>query len=343
MAASRTLKPRLLRPNLSPRYNHIRRFESTIASQSQPPPQPTFLRRNRSRLIWTTLSLSLGFMAGSVTLHIMAPPPMPEPGSREDRILLADLNKRIEEDFKVKVMRGKCLGVAKQLKGSSEGGWAEVVSAPVVDETKSKWEGDSIVNQMQGAKGLGVERLFWDRGEQKLVAVIWFGGALSGWPGVTHGGAIATVLADKAALAAALTDDRSNASSAAATPQRSPGTGSHAKILAPSTRHEEPAQLSLSYVKPTLANNFYVIRVSPSMELDQDLEHIVPSEPRGGHEFEATLETLDAKVCVKAKFKFAPGSALQRIEGEVAQAAKTTYADFKQWIWPSRQASVQAG
>ncbi|KAK3636725.1 hypothetical protein LTR56_014026 [Elasticomyces elasticus] len=341
MARMRTFGPRLLRPNLSPRYNYIRRFESTTVQRQ--PLQPTFLRRDRSRLIWTTLSLSLGFMAGSVTLHIMAPPPMPEPGSHEDRILLADLNKRIDEDFKVKVMRGKCLGVAKQLKGSSEGGWAEVVSLLIADGTKSKWEGDGMVNQMQGAKGLGVERLFWDRGEQKLVAVIWFGGALSGWPGVTHGGAIATMLADKAALAAALADDQSNASSVAATPQRLPGTGSHAKILAPAERHDDPAQLSLSYVKPTHANNFYVIRVSPSMELDQDPEHIVPSEPRGGHEFEATLETLDAKVCVKSKFKFAPSSALQRVELEVAQAAKTTYADFKQWIWPSRQASVQAG
>ncbi|TKA78518.1 hypothetical protein B0A55_01982 [Friedmanniomyces simplex] len=342
MSALRVLRPHLLRPQLSQRYQHLRRANSTTptaATISPPPPNhPTFLRRNRATLLWTTLSLALGLMAGNTTLHIISPPPMPEPGTHEDRILIADLNKRIDQEFLVKVLRGKCLGVAKQLKGSSEARWVEVI--PPIDE-EGRWNGDELVSHMQGAKGLGVERVFWDRDDQKLVAIIWFGGALSGWPGVTHGGAIATVLAEKGALAAALVEGRRDRpSTAAATPQRLPGTGSHAKIFAPAERHEDPAQLSLSYVKPTQANNFYVIRVSPSMDLDQDPEHIVPSEPRGGHEYEATLETIDSRVCVKAKVKFAPSSTLRRVEDEVVQTAKASYAEFKHWLWPSRQQQV---
>ncbi|KAK0304114.1 hypothetical protein LTR82_017328 [Friedmanniomyces endolithicus] len=266
---------------------------------------------------------------------------MPEPGTHEDGILIADLNQRIDSDFKVKVLRGKCLGVAKQLKGSSSeaGGWAEIVPRPANEETSSRSD-DELLGHMQGARGLGVERLFWDRSEKRLVAIIWFGGALSGWPGVTHGGAIATVLAEKAGLAAALTDGNKSTATDAAVPQRLPGTGSHAKMFAPVERHGEPAQLSLSYVKPTHANNFYVIRVSPSLDLDQETEHVTPPEPRGGHEYEATLETLDAKICVKAKIKFAPSSALHRVEDEVMNAAKTSYADFRHWLWPSRQQQV---
>ncbi|KAK0248429.1 hypothetical protein LTS09_016409 [Friedmanniomyces endolithicus] len=347
MSALRALPLRILRPQLSRRYQHLRRSNSTIPGtatgppSAPPPAQPTFLRRNRTQLLWTTLSLTLGLIAGNTTQHIIAPPPMPEPGTHEDGILIADLNRRIDSDFKVKVLRGKCLGVAKQLKGSSSGagGWAEIVPRHANEEMSTRGN-DELVGHMQGARGLGVERLFWDRSEKKLVAIIWFGGALSGWPGVTHGGAIATVLAEKAGLAAALTDGNKSTATDAAVPQRLPGTGSHAKMFAPVERHGEPAQLSLSYVKPTHANNFYVIRVSPSMDLDQDPEHVVPSEPTGGHEYEATLETLDAKVCVKAKIKFAPSSTLQRVEDEVTVAAKTSYADFRHWLWPSRQQQV---
>ena len=46
---------------------------------------------------------------------------------------------------------------------------------------------------MAGTRGLGVQRAFWNAATRELIAVVWFGGALSGWPGLAHGGAIATV------------------------------------------------------------------------------------------------------------------------------------------------------
>ncbi|KAK4548170.1 hypothetical protein LTR36_010039 [Oleoguttula mirabilis] len=278
-------------------------------------------------------------MAGNLVMHTLAPPPLPEARTHEDSILIADLNKRIDEDFKVKVLRGKCLGVAKALKGA-KGGWVEIVPPPAEEARVLR---DGLVHHTQGAKGLGVERLFWDRGEHMLVAIVWFGGALSGWPGVTHGGAIATALSDKLALAASLAAGKRSHFSAAATPQRLPGTGNHAKMFAPTTTPEEPAQLSLSYLKPTLANNFYVIRVQPSLEMDQDPKEIVPPEPKGGHEYEATLETLDARTCVKAKATFAASSSVQQTEENAVVAAKASYVEFKEWLWPSRQRNSQIG
>jgi hypothetical protein len=169
-----------------------------------------------------------------------------------------------------------------------------------------------------------------------LVAVVWFGGSLSGWPGVTHGGVIATELAEKFALAESLASTPASVT-AAAIPQRLPGTGSHAQMPYPADPLDEPAQLSLSYVKPTYANGFYVVRISPSAPIEEDPEHIVPSEPFGGHEYEATIESMDARICVKAKAKFAPSTKVQRAEAQVKDTASATYETFKEWMWPSFQ------
>ena len=339
--------PRVLRPHLSLRYQYLHRTESTASNPITPtistsPSKPTFLQRYRNSIVWISIGLTTGLVIGNFASHYIAPPPMPEAGTHEDRVLMADLNKRIDGDFKVKVLRGKCLGVTKQLKGE-QGGWVEVVPSPI--EAEKRLREDSLVGNMQGAKGLGVERIFWDRGEHRLVAVIWFGGALCGWPGVTHGGAIATTLSDKLALAAALANGANGDLAAAAIPQRLPGTGNHAKMLAPIAGIEEPKELSLSYVKPSTANSFYVIRVSPALSLEQDPAHIVPSEPEGGHEYEATLETLDAKICVKAKARFEPVQSIstaERVEQRLDEVAKSSYEQFKQWMWASRQAASSA-
>lgn len=344
MNTTRLLRPRLLRPHLSLRYQRLRRAESTNPSTQSPTnptiqPGPSFLKRNRSPLLWATLSLTIGILTGQFVVHTIAPPQLPEPWSREDGILMADLNARIDDEFKVKILRGKCLGVTKALKGD-ESGWVEVVPLPIeLGEKQEKV--DNLLGQMEGAKGTGVERLFWDRSEKKLVAVVWFGGSLCGWPGVTHGGAIATQLAEKLSLAAGLAKGTKNDVLAAATPQRLPGVGNHAKMLAPASTPSEPAQLSLNYLKPTFANKFYVIRIAPPIPLDDEPEAVKPWEVHGGHEWEATLETMDAKTCVTARARFAPSTSVQRTEDKVADGVKKRYADFRQWMWPSRQESSQ--
>jgi hypothetical protein len=268
---------------------------------------------------------------------------MPQAGSHDDNVLIADLNKRIDEEFKVKVLRGKCLGVAKQLKGE-EGGWVEVLPRLHQTHTESAPEDklpfhDSLTDHLQGAKGLGVERIFWDRSEKKLVAVVWFGGAMSGWPGVTHGGLLATVLEEKIALAAALATPSSQSSiSAAATPQRLPGTGNHATMIMPAQIPAEPAQVSIDYKKPTYANSFYTIRVTPAYSAEDDSSHVRYGIK--GAEYQATLETMDAQICVKAAAKFTPRSRAEYVEEKVAEAAKSSVSELRAWLWPSRQQQV---
>nr|OQO16489.1 hypothetical protein B0A51_15934 [Rachicladosporium sp. CCFEE 5018] len=354
MNASKVLRPRVLRPQLSLRYQCLRRHDSThspitplpattLPSAATPlatPKKPS--KYSNTRLTWLFLAFGSGLAGAGLAVGYLVPPPLAELGSREDRQLMADLNKRIDQEFKVKVLRGKCLGVAKQLKGE-RGGWVEVVAPTSSEEAtlKGKGERGSLIKTLQGSKGLGVERVFWDRGEQRLVAIVWFGGALSGWPSVTHGGLIGTILSEKLALAAALVHGAVTDVADAATPQRLPGFGDHAKMLLPAVALEEPAQLSLSYVKPTYANAFYVIRVGRSEALDQDSTNIVPSEPADGHhEFEATLESLDSKTCVKAKAKFRASSKLRETEGRGEDAVAGSYESFKRWMWPSRQQAM---
>ena len=148
-------------------------------------------------------------------------------------------------------------------------------------------------------------------------------------------------MAEKLSLAAALADQESSDVLAAATPQRLPGTGNHAKMLAPATVPAEPAQLSIGYVKPTFANQFYVIRVKPA--IPQMKESELTPEPYGGATYEAVLETQDATVCVKARARFAPSTAIQRAQKKVRGGVNESYEHFKDWMWPSRQKQSQIG
>nr|POF05933.1 putative mitochondrial membrane protein fmp10 [Quercus suber] len=333
MSAIRSVRPRVCRPNLSPRYQCLRRNESSsslpavspAANASVRPASRTFTQRNRWPIAFSTLALIFGLGAGNFVANYIAPPLMPKAGSHGDGVLMADLNRRLDEEFKVKVLRGKCLGVAKQLRGE-EGGWVEIL--PSVERSTA-----GMIGNLQGAKGLGAERVFWDRGNKTLVAVIWYGSSVSGWPGVTHGGLIATTMSDKLALAAALCRrGGEDEISSAAIPQRMPGTGNHAKMFAPSVVPVEPMELNIAYKKPTYANNFYTIRVQPHYPTNED-----GISSRSNQHFEATLEQMDAKVNVIAIGTFGPGSKAEAMERQLVGGAKQSYAEFKQWLWPSRQ------
>ena len=66
--------------------------------------------------------------------------------------------------------------------------------------------------------------------------------------------------------------------------------------------------MNLSYIKPTLANNFYVLRVTQSAESVTKQHGIDPREPTDhtllAKEVDATLQTLDDKILVKARGTF---------------------------------------
>lgn len=274
-----------------------RRLASTT---STPEPSPSFLRRYRRAIIWSSTGLVLGGTLGAMISHTLAPPPHPLPGSHEDAILMHDLETRIENEFKVKVLRGKCTAAAANLRGE-DGSWRELPAK----SANTPLSGEA----MAGARGVGVERLFWNEKDKELVAVVWFGGATSGWPGVVHGGCIAIMMAEKMALAARLM--RAGASSPLSQ-----------EVL---TADGELDAVEVTYKKPTYANAFYVVRMLPRHGDEAASSH-------GEVEVDGVLETLEGKLCV-AVTGVVPVS-------KSPAAANTAVLDVgraRSWIgWPSR-------
>jgi hypothetical protein len=286
-----------LRNSLTRSLRYVRQTRQASTSNPNHNAAPSLLRKYRGIILWTSIGLAIGGTTGTMVSHTIAPPPHPLPGTHEDGILMQDLNTRIDSEFKVKVLRGKCTAVAASLRGD-EGVWRELDPKTL--------DGSLVKDTLGGARSLGVQRVFWNEKEHELVAVVWFGGAMSGWPGVTHGGGIATVLADKMALAARL-----------------------AKGIVPaqdsSYGPSEPTRLDLTYKKPTYANAFYVVRAVPrygAFETSSS-NHI---------EVDAQLETLDGTVCVQVK------GAVPVVEGKsTVKSSIQSLTPAKSWLgWTSR-------
>lgn len=275
----------------------IRQVRKASTLNRSPNTAPSLFRKYRGIILWTSIGLAVGGTTGTIVSHTIAPPPHPLPGTHEDGILMQDLNTRIDSEFKVKVLRGKCTAVAASLRGD-EGVWREL------DPTTL--DGSLVSDSLSGARSLGVQRVFWNEKEHELVAVMWFGGAMSGWPGVTHGGGIATVVADKMVLAARL-----------------------AKGIAPaqdvSVGPTEPTRLDLTYKKPTYANAFYVVRAVPRYGAFE-------TASANDIGVDAQLETLDGTVCVQVK------GVVPVSEGESAITSSIkSLTPAKSWLgWTSR-------
>ena len=115
---------------------------------------------------------------------------------------------------------------------------------------------------------MGGYRKTWvhkDTGE--CVTVIWIGGALAGWPGVTHGGVTASILDEALGTCA---------------------------ILQFPAKTGVTANLEVNYLKPVVTNSFYVLRAIPIKEGGRDNKMWVSGR----------LETVEGRTCVEAKALF---------------------------------------
>lgn len=145
-----------------------------------------------------------------------------------------------------------------------------------------------LLSRMTGIGGLGVSRAFWNANSRELVLVTWIGGGLAGWPGVAHGGVLATLLQEAASVAHGLATQKDGDTDG------------------------EPKNLGMTYLKPTLASAFYVIRAkvvedemgTPKPETvlgkEKDLAKKAAVEHRKGMKVNCILEMLDGVACVKA-------------------------------------------
>ncbi|KAH6842099.1 hypothetical protein B0T12DRAFT_274650 [Alternaria alternata] len=275
--------------------------------------------RIRWSYLWYASILALGITTGLGARHFAAPLGLPEPGSREDELILESLRRDIDAIEIVQSLRSQSYnlhtdtalrsgpGLTSSPPGSSRKisaykGWLEL-DLGFGRESGGK---EGILGVMSGTRGLGVQRAFWNAETREMVAVVWIGGGLAGWPGVAHGGAIATVMEEVMARMV-----------------RGPEG-----VIEPVHR---PDSLSVTYAKPTYSLDFYILRASFSKpDLPQSEPPPEPeAEPtkswlgwlspqkdltkkteasRSRQEIVATLESVGGDLCVKAKGTFNGGS-----------------------------------
>ncbi|KAL7773513.1 hypothetical protein CFE70_003478 [Pyrenophora teres f. teres 0-1] len=238
--------------------------------------------RMRWSYLWYASIFALGITTGLGARNFAAPLGLPEPGSREDTVILESLGQDIDNLDIVKSLRSQSYNQNTDASLRSGPGLA---SAPGSSSRK-----------------ISAYKDWMEVDTREMVAVVWMGGGMSGWPGVAHGGAIATLFEEIMARMIA-------------------GPEGTVELA------HRPSSLSLTYAKPTYSLDFYIIRarfskpklpqsepppepeaqptkswlgwLSPQKDLTKKTSSVGSNE-----EVVATLETVSGDLCVKAKGVF---------------------------------------
>jgi acyl-coenzyme A thioesterase PaaI-like protein len=194
----------------------------------------------------------LGLTAGEYIRLILAPPPLPPAGSKEDNRMIDFLHKEAAK-----------LPIVQSL--STDPNWSSHTAYTSLPSSERPHR--LTTGPLGGARAIGgYQQIFHHKESGEMITVIWFGGVIAGWPGVTHGGVTATIM-DESLGRCAIRCFPSN-------------TG-------------VTANLELDYLKPIVTNSFYVIRASPEQGATERKAWVT-----------GRLETLDGRVCVEAKALF---------------------------------------
>ncbi|KAI1212725.1 HotDog domain-containing protein [Annulohypoxylon truncatum] len=245
----------ILRPEPGPSSS------SSSSSSASPPP-----RRKRLRP-W--LFIALGFGLGTMLRLTLSPPTPPAPGSDEDTYLSEQIR-----------AQGSSLPLVQKLSTDPRyTSWDAYsgFSSPTTHTSKPHGGGSVVQSRittgpLAGSRGLPFQRIYHDVATGEVVSVVYFGSGTGGWPGVVHGGALATLLDESLGRCA---------------------------ILRFPARTGVTARLELQYRQPTLTSGFYVIRARPMPD-----ERDGPEKQARKLWVEGTLETVDGKTCVEAKALF---------------------------------------
>lgn len=220
---------------------------------SKPPPPPPKTSRRFSNIVYATIFLMLGLTTGQYMRLVLVPPPLPLPNTPADDDLSLYIRKLA---IKLPIVQSLSNDPAWE-------SWDAYSSASPHERTHSLTMG-----ALAGSRGIGAyQRIFHNETTKEFVTVIWIGGALAGFPGVTHGGLIASLI-DEACGRTAIHNLEG--------------------------RTGVTANLDINYLLPTVTNSFWVIRCVPVAE---------GSTARKGF-VKGRLEGLDGRVHVEAKGLF---------------------------------------
>lgn len=149
--------------------------------------------RFRWSYLWYASILALGVSTGLGARHFAAPLGLPEPGSHDDELILQSLTADIDKLDIVKDLRKQSYSAHSDMTLSSAADEEAYKAWVEIDLGKGEVQKGGLLGALSGTRGLGVQRAFWNAETREMVAVVWIGGGLSGWPSVAHGGAIATI------------------------------------------------------------------------------------------------------------------------------------------------------
>ncbi|OTB10990.1 hypothetical protein K445DRAFT_322489 [Daldinia sp. EC12] len=221
-------------------------------TSSNPQPAP---RRRRRGVYYSAVFLIIGLSIGTLIRLSLAPPPPYPHGSPQD---LYHVSKIRDEGSALPLVRR----LASDPTWKSWDAYSGTQSASIVQSRLTS-------GPLGGSHGLPFQRVFRNTKTNEVISVVYLGAATAGWPGVVHGGALATLLDESLVRCAVL--------------------------LFPA-RTGVTARLELQYRAPTLTSGFYVIRARPVIPEGEDL-----SKSDRKMWVEGTLETLHGKICVEAK------------------------------------------
>lgn len=228
---------------------------SAIPPDSTEKPQP---RRSFRPLIYATAFLVLGLSAGKIVSAVILPPPFPGVDTPEDDFFLSSLRKDVNE-----------LPLVQELRAHRDD-WLEYDA--YMSQSPELRESSLTAGTLRGSQGLGIQRIFWNKKEKRSISILFFGGSTAGWPGITHGGVIATIMLE-------------NLERVANGPDFGPGM----------SRDMEVEQLKMNYLKPSHANRLYVVRA----EIDGTED--TPYHEGKSIKVKATMENvLTGLVCAEA-------------------------------------------
>ncbi|KAL1842758.1 hypothetical protein VTJ49DRAFT_4243 [Mycothermus thermophilus] len=221
--------------------------EPTPSTQPTSPPKPP-RRRLAPRLIFALTFLLLGAAAGSSARLLLSPPSPPAPNTPEDAYTIRVLHDQASK-----------LPIVQQLTQGTEGEDPEWESWDAYDSFSPERKAQHLTaGALAGSRGVGgYQRVWRNKNTGEVVSVVFFGGATTGWPGVVHGGCLATIL-DEACGRAAFLEWAGK-----------PGL---------------TASLGVEYRRATLANGFYVVRTKVRGEEE------LPAEERGKRHYKLWVD-----------------------------------------------------
>ncbi|KAF9249247.1 hypothetical protein DTO012A7_452 [Penicillium roqueforti] len=189
------------------------------------------------RLVYTGIFGTLGIGAGKWLDNKISSPL--DPGSLEDQMEIREIQRVFDIG----------LPIVQELRRNPD-----YVEKNVYENFADKHKTHRLTSgPLAGSRGLGLQKVFWNDKEKKIISVVFLGPGLEGWPTMVHGGALATVIDENLGRVA---------------------------IRHFPSRTGVTANLELNYRAPVYSDNFYTLHTTLDQERSTDTKAYTKCEVR---------------------------------------------------------------